>query len=70
MPAGPAWALASFDEVRRDFRPSDAQVLDRNGELLQRVRTDATVRRGQWIALADISPALRTARRPPRISTN
>jgi penicillin-binding protein 1C len=25
------------------------------------VRTDATVRRGQWIALADVSPALRTA---------
>ncbi|RZL88648.1 MAG: penicillin-binding protein 1C [Variovorax sp.] len=59
--AGPAWALASFDEVRRDFRPSDTQVLDRDGELLQRVRTDATVRRGQWVALADISPALRNA---------
>ena len=36
-------------------------MLDRNGELLQRVRTDASVRRGQWVALADISPALRTA---------
>jgi penicillin-binding protein 1C len=59
--AHPAWALASFDEVRRDFRPSDVAVLDRHGELLQRVRTDATVRRGEWIALADVSPALRTA---------
>jgi len=36
-------------------------VLDRHGELLHRLRTDATVRRGQWVALADISPALRTA---------
>ena len=36
-------------------------MFDRNGELLQRVRTDASVRRGQWVALADISPALRTA---------
>ena len=36
-------------------------ILDRDGELLQRVRTDARVRRGQWVALADISPALRTA---------
>ena len=36
-------------------------MLDRNGEVLQRVRTDASVRRGQWVALADISPALRTA---------
>ena len=28
--------------------------------MLQRLRTDATVRRGQWVALADVSPALRT----------
>jgi penicillin-binding protein 1C len=60
--AAPAWAgLATFDEVRRDFRPSDAAVLDRDGLLLQRVRTDASVRRGDWIALANISPALRSA---------
>ena len=36
-------------------------ILDRDGEVLQRVRTDAGVRRGRWVALADISPALRTA---------
>ncbi|CAN7506948.1 penicillin-binding protein 1C [Acidovorax sp. LjRoot129] len=56
-----AHALPSFDEVRADFKPSDTQILSREGEVLQRVRTDATVRRGQWVALADISPALRTA---------
>jgi penicillin-binding protein 1C len=54
-------SVVSFDEVKRDFRSSDTAVLDRNGELLQRLRTDATVRRGQWTALADVSPALRTA---------
>ncbi len=59
--AGPAGALPSFDDVKRDFRPSDIQVLDRDGELLQRVRTDAGVRRSRWTALADVSPALRTA---------
>ncbi|WP_444813395.1 penicillin-binding protein 1C [Variovorax gracilis] len=59
--AGSAWALPSFDEVRRDFHPSDTLVVDRDGEPLQRVRTDTTVRRGQWVALAEISPALRTA---------
>jgi penicillin-binding protein 1C len=59
--AHPAWALTTFEEVKRDFRSSDTAVLDRNGELLQRVRTDATVRRGQWTVLADVSPALRTA---------
>ena len=36
-------------------------MLDRHGELLQRMRTDASVRRGQWVALEDVSPALRTA---------
>ena len=29
--------------------------------MIQRLRTDNTVRRGQWVALADVSPALRTA---------
>lgn len=56
-----AWALPSFDEVRADFRPSDTVILSAEGEVLQRLRTDATVRRGQWVALADVSPALRTA---------
>jgi penicillin-binding protein 1C len=59
--AGQAWALPSFDEVRRAHHPSDTLILDRSGEVIQRLRTDATVRRGQWVALADVSPALRTA---------
>ena len=57
----PALAAATFDQVKQDFRSSDTLMLDRQGEVLQRVRTDASVRRGQWIALADVSPALRTA---------
>ncbi len=56
-----ALALPSPAEVRADWRPSDTLLLSREGEVLQRVRTDATVRRGQWVALADVSPALRTA---------
>lgn len=59
--AQPADAVATYDETRANFHPSDTAILDRDGALLQRLRTDATVRRGQWIALADISPALRTA---------
>ncbi len=58
---GDTWAIATFDAVKSDFQPSDTLVLDRQGELLQRVRTDASVRRGQWVALADVSPALRNA---------
>jgi len=59
--AHPAWAVATFDDVKREYRPSDTLVLDRSGEVIQRLRTDATVRRGQWVALPDVSPALRTA---------
>lgn len=59
--AGAATAVPSYDEVRAAYRPSDVLVVDRNGQLLQRLRDDTTVRRGQWTALADVSPALRTA---------
>ena len=59
--AVPAWAAATFNEIKGAYQPSDTQILDRHGELLHRLRTDATVRRGQWVALADVSPALRTA---------
>ncbi len=56
-----AMALPGFDEVRRAHQPSDTRVVDRHGEEVQRIRTDASVRRGQWVGLADVSPALRTA---------
>ncbi|MES2952727.1 MAG: penicillin-binding protein 1C [Pseudomonadota bacterium] len=56
-----AWATATFNETRSSYQPSDTLILDRHGDVLHRLRTDATVRRGQWVALADISPALRTA---------
>ncbi len=36
--------MPAFDEVREDFRPSDTLILSREGEVLQRLRTDATVR--------------------------
>ncbi|MFT3719682.1 penicillin-binding protein 1C [Pseudorhodoferax sp.] len=56
-----AHALPSYDEVRAAHRPSETLVLARDGQLLQRVRTDAGVRRGEWVALDQVSPALRTA---------
>lgn len=57
----PAHAIPTFTEVRQDFKPSDTLVLSQEGEVVQRLRIDATVRRGQWVPLADISPALRAA---------
>ena len=56
-----ARAAPTFDEVRSAHKPSDTLILDRHGEVIHRLRTDATVRRGPWVALADVSPALRTA---------
>ncbi len=50
-----------FERVRDSHRPSDAELLDRHGEPLQRVRVDATVRRAPWLPLAAFSPALRAA---------
>ena len=40
---GLAHALPTYDEVRADFRPSDTLILSREGEVVQRLRTDATV---------------------------
>ncbi len=57
----PAWALPSFQEVRQAHRSSETLVLSREGEVLQRQRVDTTVRRGDWVPLADMSAALRTA---------
>src|SRR5258708_8302862 len=57
----PAHALPTFDEVRSGWRSSDWVLLARNGEPLQRTRIDATERRGDWVALQDVSPALREA---------
>ena len=61
LAALPAWALPTFDDVRRAHRSSEVLVLSREGEVLQRMRQDASVRRGPWVPLPEISPALRTA---------
>ncbi|MEY2953919.1 MAG: penicillin-binding protein [Pseudomonadota bacterium] len=57
----PVQALPSFDEVRQAHHPSDTLILDRQGEPIHRLRTDTRIRRGNWVNLADVSPALRTA---------
>lgn len=56
-----AFALPSFDQVHAHWRSSDWVLLARDGEPLQRTRIDNTERRGDWVALADVSPALRRA---------
>jgi penicillin-binding protein 1C len=56
LPANP-----QFNQIKTDFKASDTWLLDRHGEKLHRLRTDAQVRRGEWVALEDMSPALRQA---------
>lgn len=57
----PAQAVPSFDEVRHDWRASDWILLDRHGVPLQRLRADMQAQRGDWVTLADVSPAFRQA---------
>ncbi|WGG52001.1 penicillin-binding protein 1C [Rugamonas sp. DEMB1] len=51
-------AVPTPQQVRADYRASDAELLDRHGEPLQSLRIDLAARRLRWVALADISPAL------------
>ena len=53
--------LPDFETVRSSFRSSETLLLDRQGEVLHRLRTDFQVRRGAWVALGDTSSALRMA---------
>ena len=56
-----AWAFPTPQQVRSDFQASETYILSREGEVLQRTRTDMRVRRGQWQSLQEVSPALRMA---------
>jgi penicillin-binding protein 1C len=51
-------ALPAFSDVRARWRPSDAQLLDRNGAPIHEIRIDRNGRRLPWTLLRDISPAL------------
>ena len=57
----PAHAIPSFSQVKQEFASSESILLDRDGVELHRLRTNPNIRRGQWVALEDISPALQTA---------
>jgi penicillin-binding protein 1C len=59
--SGAASALPSFAEVKAAYRSSDTVVLDRHGAPLQTVRSDAHVRRLDWVPLREVSPAMRQA---------
>lgn len=54
-------AIPAYQTIRHQYRRSDVYVLDRNGIRLDRLRRDFTVRRGDWLELSEISPAMTRA---------
>jgi penicillin-binding protein 1C len=50
--------VPDFASVRSNYTPSDAWLLDRNGEVLDAVRISQRQRRLQWVPLQEVSPAL------------
>ena len=55
-----AWPVEvlSFAAVKAQWTPSEAYLLDRNGEVIDQERIDLKVRRFEWTALEAVSPAL------------
>jgi penicillin-binding protein 1C len=47
----------SFSKIKAEYRPSEAWLLDRNGEVVAVKRIDNSVRRLEWIQLSEISSA-------------
>ena len=58
---GGALAVPGFGQVKADYQSSETWLLDRDGQRLHRLRTRSLGRSGDWVALADISPALQRA---------
>ncbi|MET0383277.1 MAG: biosynthetic peptidoglycan transglycosylase, partial [Burkholderiaceae bacterium] len=60
-PAAARASMPSFDQVRASHRSSDVVLLDRHGAPVQAVRVELRARRGAWVPLGAISPAMRAA---------
>src|SRR5579863_911230 len=51
----------TFSEVRARWRPSEAELIDRNGDPIDELRIDSHGRRFAWTPLEQISPAVKVA---------
>ena len=49
--------LPDYAQVRRDWRPSEAWLYDRNGALIDSARVDFASRRLAWTPIAKVAPA-------------
>lgn len=61
LPVAVMAAVPTPEQVRAAWQPSEARLLDRNGVAIDSVRVDLKGRRGNRVALSDISPALGAA---------
>lgn len=50
--------LPDFPDLRERWKPSEAYLLDRHGEVVHEQRMDRSIRRLAWVPIADLSPAL------------
>ena len=48
--------LISFSELKKKHQSSYIELLDRRGQVLDKVRQDFNQRQGEWLSLHDISP--------------
>ena len=51
---------ANFQSTKAQFKPSEAQLLDRNGRLIHELRANFRGRRLPWVALHEVSPIVAT----------
>ncbi|MBP8307514.1 MAG: penicillin-binding protein 1C [Burkholderiaceae bacterium] len=54
-----ALAAPSFEQVRGAWKSSEGVLLDRQGEPLQTLRLDNSIRKLAWVPIDEVSPALR-----------
>lgn len=53
--------IPTYDEVKASVLSSDLEFQDRNGKVIQVLRSNAYVRQLGWVSLTEISPALKEA---------
>jgi len=56
-----AQAVPTFSDVKKKYEISESLLLDRNGEVLQRLRVNLLSRQFEWVPLAEVSPSLKDA---------
>jgi penicillin-binding protein 1C len=54
-----ALAAPSFEQVRAAWKSSEGVLLDRQGQPLQTLRLDNSIRKLAWVPIDEVSPALR-----------